>query len=95
MILLFQFDLNSIYIQLFMNRFTNLPEFFHILNQPVTLNKAFIVAASSYTVTSVDRTVFKESDLDTFRLSLEFKLKANLLYSYKTIIVFKNSSTYV
>ncbi len=69
--MLFQFDLRDICIQLFINKFTNLSEFFHTAeNQSTILDKTFIIVMSSYTVTSVNRTVFID-------LNSGFKIKMN------------------
>ncbi len=76
-ILLFQFDLRDIHIQLFINKFTNLSEFFHTAeNQSTTLDKTFIVVMSLYTVMSVNRTVFID-------LNSDFKIKMNSSDSYE------------
>ncbi len=76
-ILLFQFDLRDICIQLFIDKFTNLSKFFHTAeNQSTTLDKAFIVVMSSYTVMSVNRTVFID-------LNSGFKIKTDSSDSYR------------
>ncbi len=69
--MLFQFDLRDIHIQLFIDKFTNLSKFFHTAeNQSTTLDKTFIVVMSSYTVTSVNKTVFID-------LNSGFKIKTD------------------
>ncbi len=80
-ILLFQFDLRDIHIQLFMSKLTNSSKLFYTAkNWSTTLNKTLIIVKFSYTVISVNRIFF--ISLNTFSLSLDFKLKMNSLYLY-------------
>lgn len=77
-----QSDLSGIFLQLFIGRSTNLPEFPHMPgNRFPTLDKAFVVASSAYCNTS-GRTVSIGSGLDTSGLSSECELKSLLSYPY-------------
>ena len=64
-----------------MSKLTNSSKLFYTAkNWSTTLNKTLIIVKFSYTVISVNRIFF--ISLNTFSLSLDFKLKMNSLYLY-------------